>query len=257
MRYDDETSIGGQVHQFLTTQWSVIGEIQAGMDRDRTLIGLLLSSYWKPVYCYLRQKGYPNEQAKDLTQGFFHEVVLNHDLVHRADPGKGRFRAFLLHALNQYLANETRKSQAHRRVPRGGLVPLEVTDSSNLPSSLQQSDPEATYNYAWMSALLDQILAAVHKDCQGRGLDVHWQLFSERVVKPILEGTAPVPVSDLCARYAIADPQQVSNMIATVKRRFRSTMREYVRTTVLSEEEVEEELAEITRFFPRAAQDSK
>ena len=46
-------------------------------------------------------------------------------------------------------------------------------------------------------------------------------------------------------------------MIATVKRRFRSAMREYVRTTVLSEEEVDEELAEITRLFPKAAQDSK
>jgi len=165
MRYDDETSIGGKVHQFLTTEWSVIGEIQAGSDKDRALIGLLLGNYWKPVYCYLRQKGYANEQAKDLTQSFFHEVVLNRDLVQRADPSKGRFRAFLLHALDQYIVNEMKKSKALRRVPRGGLIPLEVMDPSNLPPSLEQSDPEATYNYAWMSALLDQILAAVHRDC--------------------------------------------------------------------------------------------
>jgi len=256
MRYDDETSIGGQAHQFLTTQWSVIGEIQAGADKDRALIGLLLGNYWKPVYCYLRQRGYGNEQAKDLTQGFFHEVVLNRDLVQRADPGKGRFRAFLLHALHQHLANETKKSHARRRMPRGGLVPLEVTDSANLPAALQQSDPEATYNYAWMSALLDQILATVCRECQSRGLEVHWQLFQERVVRPILDGTAPASLSDLCARHAIADPQQVSNMIATVKRRFRSALRQYVRTTVLSEDEVDEELAEITQFFPKSAQDS-
>jgi len=257
MRYDDETSIGGQVHQFLTTRWSVIGEIQAGLDKDRALIGLLLGNYWKPVYCYLRQKGYANEQAKDLTQGFFHEVVLNRDLVQRADPAKGRFRAFLLHALNQYVTNEMKKSRTLRRLPRGGLVPLEVTDPSNLPPCLERSDPEAAYDYAWMSALLDQILAAVHRDCQGRGLDVHWELFRERVVRPILDSTAPAPLSDLCDRYKIEDPQQVSNMIATVKRRFRSAMREYVRTTVLAEEEVDEELAEITRFFPKAAQDSR
>jgi hypothetical protein len=256
MRPDDETSIGGPAQRFLTTQWSVIGQIQAGADRNRALIGLLLGRYWKPVYCYLRRRGYANEQAKDLTQGFFHEVVLNRDLVQRADPAKGRFRAFLLHALNQYLANETKKSHARRRVPPGGLVPLEVTASSNLPAALQQSDPEATYNYAWMTALLDQILAAVRKDCESRGLDVHWQLFQERIVRPILDNSPPTPLGDLCERYTVATPQQVSNMIATVKRRFRSTMRDFVRTTVLSEDEVDEELAEITRFFPKAAQDS-
>jgi len=107
-----------------------------------------------------------------------------------------------------------------------------------------------------MSALLDQILATVCRECQSRGLEVHWQLFQERVVRPILDGTAPASLSDLCARHAIADPQQVSNMIATVKRRFRSALRQYVRTTVLSEDEVDEELAEITQFFPKSAQDS-
>lgn len=256
MRDDDQTDMGRAARQFLTTHWSLIGQIQAGPDRDRALIGLLLERYWKPVYCYLRQKGYPNEQAKDLTQGFFHEVVLNHNLVQRADRSKGRFRAFLLHALDQYLINETKKSGARRRVPKGGLVSLEVVDSSNLPADVAQSDPQAAYHYAWMSALLDQTLAAVRRDCEARGLQVHWQLFRERVVKPTLDGVAPASVSDLCARHAIEDPQQVSNMIATVKRRFGSTLRQYVRTTVLSDDELEQELSELMRFFPKAAQDS-
>lgn len=256
MRYSDETSIGGQVHQFLTTHWSLIGQIGEDPDKDRALIGLVLENYWKPVYCYLRRKGYPNEQAKDLTQGFFHEVVLDHQLVQRADPAKGCFRVFLLHALNQYLANELKKSKTRRRVPKGGLVSLDVVDPSNLPACLQEWEAEATYKYAWMSALLDQILAAVQRDCRERGLEVHWQLFFERVVRPILGNTAATPLPDLCARYGIDDPQKASNMIATVKRRFRSVMREYVRTTVASDEQLEEELSEIACFFPDAAQDS-
>ena len=85
----DPTDMGGLRETFLTTHWSLIEGIQSGGDRDRALIGLLLDRYWKPVYCYLRRKGCDNEQAKDLTQGFFHEVVLNRHLVDRADPSAG------------------------------------------------------------------------------------------------------------------------------------------------------------------------
>jgi len=77
----DQTDMGGTRESFLTTHWSLIEDIKQDQDKDRSLIGLLLERYWKPVYCYLRRKGYPNEEAKDLTQGFFHEIVLNRHLV--------------------------------------------------------------------------------------------------------------------------------------------------------------------------------
>ncbi|MCU0918646.1 MAG: hypothetical protein MUC88_29425, partial [Planctomycetes bacterium] len=73
----DQTDMGGDGQTFLTTHWSLIEGIQSEGDPEQALIGLLLQRYWKPVYCYLRHRGYPNEQAKDLTQGFFHEVVLD------------------------------------------------------------------------------------------------------------------------------------------------------------------------------------
>ena len=158
MAYDDQTDIGGLHGKFMTTHWSLIDHIQAKPDKNQALIGLLLEKYWKPVYCYLRRKGYDNEQAKDSTQGFFHEVVLNHELVQRADPSKGRFRAFLLHALNQYLINETKKSNVRRRIPKDKLIPLDKIDEYNLPQIVQDSAPETAYNYAWASALLDRIL---------------------------------------------------------------------------------------------------
>ena len=100
MTRGDYTDLGGAGYVFLTTNWSLIEGIQSTDDNNRSLIELLLKRYWKPVYCYLRRKGHSNEQAKDLTQGFFHEVVLNRNLVQRADQSKGRFRAFLLHALD-------------------------------------------------------------------------------------------------------------------------------------------------------------
>jgi hypothetical protein len=67
MREHDYTDMGGTGQAFLTTHWSVIKAAGPGdEDKDRALIGLLLNQYWRPVYCYLRRKGFPNEQAKDL-----------------------------------------------------------------------------------------------------------------------------------------------------------------------------------------------
>lgn len=255
MSNDRQTDIGGAGAAFLTTHWSLIGDIQAGDTKDRAMIGLLLERYWKPIYCYLRRRGYDNEQAKDLTQGFFHEVVLNRNLVQRADPSKGRFRSFLLHALNQYVINENEKQAASKRIPADRLVSWEVADPPALPSAVQESDPQTCYNYAWTSALMDRILETVRIACCDEGLETHWQVFHEKVVQPILQGVAPPSMSDLCERYGIKDPRQASNMIVTVKRRFRVTLREHIRTTVLTEEQVDDELREILGFLPQAAQD--
>jgi RNA polymerase sigma-70 factor (ECF subfamily) len=257
MAYDDQTDIGGIHNKFMTTHWSLIDHIQTKPDKNQALIGLLLEKYWKPVYCYIRRKGYDNEQAKDLTQGFFHEVVLNHKLLQRADQSKGRFRAFLLHALNQYLINETKKSNVRRCIPKDKMIPLDIIDQYNLPQVIQDSIPEAAYNYAWASALLDQILEVVRTDCRSHGLEVHWQMFTERVINPVLKNQVPESLSEICRKYGIEHPQKASNMIATVKRRFRSALREYVRTTVLSEGETDSELGEIMSFFTDFAQDSK
>jgi RNA polymerase sigma-70 factor (ECF subfamily) len=255
MGYDDQTSIGGAQRAFLTTHWSLIGDIQAGADRDRALINLLLQRYWKPVYCYLRRRGCDSEEAKDLTQGFFHEVVLGRGLVERADASKGRFRSFLLHALNQYVINQRAKQAAGTRIPPERLVSLDGMDLSELPHDMRESKPEASFNYAWVSALLDRVLSAVRTCCRQEGLEVHWDVFHARVVRPILDGVSAPALAEICARLDIQDTRRASNMIVTVKRRFRETLRRQVRVTVVSEEQVDEELEEILRFMPVSAQD--
>jgi hypothetical protein len=257
MKRNDQTDTEEAREAFLTTHWSLIGAIQAGEDRNKALIGLLLKWYWKPVYCYVRRKGYDNEQAKDLTQGFFHAVVLNRQLVSRADPSKGRFRSFLLHALNQYLINEKAKQTAGIRIPKDKLVPLDSLDPQALPAAPSGPDPQDEYNYAWVSALLDDVLATVRRECCADGLAKHWEAFDLRVVRPILEEGQPPSLEEVCARLDIADARKASNMIVTVKRRFQVVLRQRIRTTVLADGQVEEELDEIIGFLPAAAQDMR
>jgi len=257
VRDEGQTDMGGACQTFLTTHWSLIKDIQAGDAEDRALIGLLLERYWKPVYCYVRRKGYDNERAKDLTQGFFHQIVLNRHLVQRADQSKGRFRSFLLHSLNQYIINENTREAALKRIPKDKLVPLDAVDEPAIPQAVLKADPEDSYNYAWMSALIDQVLEVVRTGCRDEGLETHWHIFNERVVQPLLHSVDPPALGDICAKYAVENPRQASNMIVTVKRRFRSALRARVRTTVLSDDQVDDELQEISRFLPDGAQDSK
>jgi RNA polymerase sigma-70 factor (ECF subfamily) len=255
MRSDDRTDMGGMHEAFLTTHWSLIDDIQAGHDKERTLIKVLLQRYWKPVYCYLRRKGFNNEDAKDLTQGFFHEVVLNRQLVQRSHQAKGRFRSFLLHALNQYIINQRAKQTATIRIPQDKLVSLENIDSSELPQDSSACEPDASYNYAWISALLDQVLIALKQSCREEGLQAHWELFRARIVEPTLTGEPAPPLSEISTRLGVEDTRRASNMIITVKRRFREMLRKSIRNTVISNDQVDEELDEIIRFLPKSAQD--
>jgi DNA-directed RNA polymerase specialized sigma24 family protein len=256
MRDNDKTDIGGSQEAFLTTHWSLIESIKAGQDKDRTLIGLLLERYWKPVYYYLRRKGHDNEQAKDLTQAFLHEVVLNRDLVRRADQTKGRFRSYLLYALNRYMAKQSRKEKALKRIPKEKLVPLDFVEPPTLPESIANANAEESYHYAWLSALLERVFVDVKAECDRHGMGMHWILFYERIAKPILENNPQPPLSQLCKKYNIEDKKKASNMIVNVKRRFQAILMHHARSTVLSEDQVNEELDDLFKFFPDKAQHS-
>ena len=258
MGRDDYTNIGGIGGAFLTTHWSLIQDIGSSVDDGkRALIGLLMNRYWKPIYCYLRRKGHSNEQAKDLTQGFFHEVVLERHLIENADVAKGRFRSFLLMAVDRYLVNVQAKQNAQKRRPKGRLVPLDIVAPPELPQSLMASSPEDTFRYAWISDLLERVLEQVEAKCRREGKTVHWCLFRDRLLRPITEGIDPVPIPELCVQYHIDDPAKISNMIVTVKRRFQTTLRQLLSDSVTSDEYVAGEVEEIQQFFPKIAQEWK
>ncbi|OHB73874.1 MAG: hypothetical protein A2Z25_09930 [Planctomycetes bacterium RBG_16_55_9] len=256
---EDKTDMGGVQEAFLTTHWSLVDDIHTSDDADksRALVGLLLKRYWKPVYCYLRRKGYDNEQAKDLTQGFFHEVVLGRQLIERADRSKGRFRSYLLVALNNYLSSVHDAQTAQKRMPEGGLVPLDMTDPPDFSRIVGHYTPEESFDYAWVSALLEQVLEEVESTCYEEGKTVHWHVFHERVLAPIMDEVDPPSLGEICHKYDIESPRIASNMIITVKRRFETFLRKHLRETVTSDGQIEDELAEISRFLPHMAQYKK
>jgi RNA polymerase sigma-70 factor (ECF subfamily) len=254
MAFRDETDMGGTAEAFLTTRWSLIDGIKKHKDPGQVLIGLLLERYWKPVYCYLRRTGNSNDQAKDLTQGFFHEVVLSRHLIERADPSKGRFRAFLLHALKQYMIDMNRRKSTRPNIPSEKLVSLEISHLPVLPQTLSKWSPEACFHYAWKSAILDQTLSAVEEDCLRTGQQIHWQVFRDHFLHPTLDGREPPLLKEMCQRYDIKSEKTASNMVITVKRRFQRLLKKHLRSTVSSDAEADEELRDFLGTWQFGAQ---
>jgi DNA-directed RNA polymerase specialized sigma24 family protein len=249
MALRDQTDMGGTAENFLTTHWSLIEGIQRQQDPERAMIGLLLERYWKPVYCYLRRTGCDNEQAKDLTQGFFHEIVLNRRLIERADPSKSRFRAFLLHALKQYVIDTRRRQSSQANIPADKLVSLDMAHLPVLPRTVSQWSPEACFTYAWKSSILDQTITAVKEDCLRADQKTHWQVFRDHLLRPTLEGHEPLPLEELRRRYGLVSKKTASNMVITVKRRFQRVLKKHLRSTVSSDAEAEEELRDILKTW--------
>ena len=104
---------------FPATQWSKLAAARGELSSERrAALNFLIERYLKPVFCYVRRCGRPEEEAKDLVQEFF-TVGLQNELFAKADPARGRFRNFLLKSLNHFMANAHRAEHAHTHVAAG------------------------------------------------------------------------------------------------------------------------------------------
>ncbi len=255
MKSDEYTSMGGALGSFQATHWTAIERIGSGDDIcSAALVADLLRNYWKPVYCYLRHKGYDNEQAKDLTQGFFQEVVLGRELVQQANRKKGRFRTLLLRALDRYLVSAHRKDTARKRIPQDRLISLEDFNFHELPETPRNLNSEEIFHYTWACELLDRLLEEVETECRQRGMTMHWDLFNDRVLSPIITCVESPSLEELCHKYGVASTLKASNMIFSVKRRFRAAMKRLLRKSVASEAQINEEMRELMKFLAKGRQ---
>jgi RNA polymerase sigma-70 factor (ECF subfamily) len=256
-KYDNKTTMGGKVERFHTTCWTKIADIKTSdKHKEQLIINELLVLYWKPVYCYLRHKGNNNEVAKDLTQGFFHEVVIGHSLIQQADKAKGKFRTFLLTALDRYVRDVHKKETAGKRMPTEKVFSLEEFDIPEISANIPDLTAEQGFHYAWITDLLDQVFSEVEQECIKTQKEIHWQVFSARVLDPIIHNKKASSLSDMCAKLGIDNESSASNMVITVKRRLRKALERKLAKLSESGKAVEEEINELLKIFSVNTQDN-
>ena len=98
---DDENSPG----DFLTTRWSIVTAAATDTPQREAALEALCATYWYPLYAFARRRGLEAADAEDAVQGFFADLLSRGD-IGRADPTRGRFRAFLSGSFRHFLANE-------------------------------------------------------------------------------------------------------------------------------------------------------
>jgi len=232
-RYQD-TSYGGGSSRFQTTEWTKI--LDSGL--GGSILAELYAKYWRPVYSYLRRKGFSNDEAKDLIQGFFSEKVLGQQLILKADRTKGKFRTFLLTSLKNYATDLYRKKPPIQ----------ELDDRFEKPSDTD--DPEAEFDIAWAQDLLQTVLDELEAECRNRDKCRHWEVFRAWLLEPDVSDDK-LDMSEICARQGIDDASTAYNMVSNLKSRFRKILRHRLRPHVDSDAQVDEEINYFINVFSR------
>ena len=159
---------------FASTRWTIVLEAaNSGAASAQSLSALseLCRVYWRPLYLFLRSKGHSAEDAQDLTQGFFADLIETR-AYSRANPEKGRFRSFLLGALKHFVADARDRDQAQKR--GGGKVhePFDeaiIAEAENQVARNERWQPDMVYDRAWAETLLRQALARLGQECAFAG----------------------------------------------------------------------------------------
>jgi DNA-directed RNA polymerase specialized sigma24 family protein len=218
--------------EFETTNWTLI--VQGGRDAGAT--GRFIGAYWSPIYAYIRRSGRDPHDAADLTQEFLTRVVLERGLLAKADEARGRFRSYLLTALKRFLIDDAR---ARRRSGEASVRYLPDDPAQwQAVEPRTEADPGEAFERQWAAAVLAETMTRLERACRAEGLEQHWELFQRRVVDPALRPVEAPGRSEL----GPGDPQQVSNMIRTVKRKFDRIFRQVVGETVDRRDEVDAEI---------------
>lgn len=245
MAHRSQAEFRGAAGAFATTRWSLV--LRAGAAGSHEALAQLCREYWYPLYAFLRRRGLAVPDAQDVTQAFFVHVI-DGDLLSRADAEKGRFRSYLLGALQFFLNKEQRRQQAQKRGGREMIVSFDELQAEHR-YALEPADaltPETQFERSWAFALLERVGGQLRSDYERAGREV---LFAK--LQPYLAGGAQLTSYAELGRELAMGEGAVAVAVHRMRRRFGELLRAEIAHTVGSPEEVEEEIAYLLAVVAR------
>ncbi len=223
--------------RFPTTRWTLV--VAAGdphRKEARSALVSLCENYWYPLYAYLRRCGYPADKAQDLTQEFFIRL-LEGRYLDRADPEKGRFRAFMLTSLKFFVADEEDRQRARKR-GGGLLVPMEFSSGEERYQREPAHDetPERIFERRWALSVLDRVVEKLRNEFVHHGRPEHFER-----LKVFLLGQSEAPYAAL-AREMKTSEGALKVAIHRLRKRYRDLFRQEIEDTVADPAEVDSEI---------------
>lgn len=218
-----------QWQPFPETSWTEVERAGAeGADGPRDALGGLLRRYMPALRARLViEKGIQPDTAGDLLNGFLADKVLERDLVARADRSRGRFRTFLLTALDRYVVDHRRAAAAEKRNPgEGAIVSLDALTEQHHPRAA--ANPSAASEVAWAREVLAEAIRRMEAECTAQNRADLWAVFRCRVLDPALRGADPLPYEQFVSTFGLRTPAQAANALVTAKRMFARVLKSVV-----------------------------
>jgi RNA polymerase sigma factor (sigma-70 family) len=228
----------GQNHMFATTRWSIVNCAGSSSPDSHRALASLCETYWYPLYAYVRRRVPDVNEAQDLTQAFFAEL-LEKNFVGAATPQRGRFRAFLLTAFKNFMSKQWEKARAQKR---GGGRPSISLDFDSADSGLR-IDPasgltaEQIYDQQWAIALLDRIMQRLQLEFERAGKE---QQFGE--LKAYLVGDFTGTTYAQVAKTLNMTEAAAKKAASRMRKRYRELLKDEIAQTVASPDGVDDEI---------------
>src|SRR5215813_7520690 len=232
-------------HEFVTTRWSLIlsaANLTNEEHKARDALAELCRTYWRPIFSFVRARGYSVEDAQDLTQDFF-LIILKENWLQHADRNRGRFRSLLLRSLQNFLINAAEKTHAYKRggevefVPWDDWVaeaPSQLFNSVQTPNSLP---PERLFDLSWATTVVEHALQRLREECESKGKLWLFRALSAHLTDPRDE----VSYAALSADLGVTDTV-VKKQLHTMRQRYRALLRAEVSRTVENPADVDDEI---------------
>ena len=194
--------------------------------------------YWRPIYSFVQRQGVRREEAEDITQGFFAQL-LERGSLNAVRKEKGRLRSYLLGALKYFLADEQRRAMAIKRGKGQRLIPLEELRAAEL-IELEPADPvtaEMIYERRWAATVLERVLSRLKDEYRAAGNAV---LFDS--LKQLLPDEPGSPSqAEIAAQLGMTE-NAVRQAFHRFRQRYQWLMRDEIAQTVATPGEIEDEL---------------
>lgn len=221
---------------FPQTSWGLVQAACAERARPARAFAELYRRYRLPIYAALRRQGHAPERAEDLAQDFFLELI-EQETVARADAARGRFRSFLLGALQRFLANARDREMAQKR---GAGFRFEPLDMAGLEAQLV-AEPGAPldieFDRDWARTLVSNALAAIAEAQRAGGQEAWFE-----ALRGCLDPAADMPAYAELARRLDSTEGAVKTAVHRLRRQFRDVLRAEVAATLGAADDVDEEL---------------
>ncbi len=206
---------------FPATRWSLI--VSAPENRE-AVINELCCLYWRPLYTFARRTGLSIEDAEDITQRFFQDLIQDQShLLVEANPAGGKLRTLLLRVLQRRITDHHRYQNRAKR-GSGSVISLD-TQAAEASLQIPSNDvsPEHAFDRQWALSVLHLALSRLEKDFHVAGRSTQF--------------TALTPFLGLSeAEPSYAELQRILQITETAARqsvhRFRERFRRHLRAEI-------------------------